>query len=240
MRYKSVIKAMKGLPVYIRLLDLGRDKRVDDHDFSAGNLTQENSFGAQFLLNNPEVLKTQAKAIARASEFGPVSVSYPMISGLNQFVGLKEIFNDSVSGVNYKNIKHGVMLELPSACMSAGLILRVADFGCIGTNDLISYLFGIKRDSHSDALQEAAEHPMLWKLIKGMAKSALSQNKPLLFCGELAKNTKFIEKLIRFGINSISVTPKLIPQLKNEVNDIYHKNYVQVDKVVPKRGLLVT
>ena len=232
-RYKSVI------PVYIRLLDLGRDKSVGDYNFSVGNLTKKESFGAQFLMNNPDVLKTQAKAIARASEYGPVSVSYPMISDLNQFISLKELFSEATSGKNSEHIKHGVMLELPSACMSAGLILRVADFGCIGTNDLISYLFGIKRDSHSDAVREAAEHPMLWKLIKGMAKSAQDQGKPLLFCGELAQEPKCIEKLIKLCINSISVTPKLIPQLKSEVSNLYCKNNLLIEKRAVKRELLV-
>lgn len=194
-RYKSVIKATKGLPVYIRLLDLGRDKNLPEHHFNIGGLTKTGSFGAQFLLDNPDVFKTQAKAITRASECGPVCVIYPMIANLQQFIELKELFLHATSGMNFMNVKHGVMLELPSACLTAGLILRVADFGSIGTNDLISYLFGIERDSDSDAARQAAEDPMLWKLIKSMSKAAQSQKKPLLFCGEWQRIQSVLKNL---------------------------------------------
>ena len=231
-RYKSVIKATKGLPVYIRLLDLGRDKNLPEHHFNVGRLTKTGSFGAQFLLDNPDVFKTQAKAITRASECGPVCVIYPMIANLQQFIELKELFLHATSGMNCENIKHGVMLELPSACLTAGLILRVADFGSIGTNDLISYLFGIERDSDSDATRQAADSPMLWKLIKSMSKVAQSQNKPLLFCGELAKDPKCIEKLIKLGINAISVTPKLIHGLRNEVSRLYGNEKKALDEEI--------
>ena len=231
-RYKSVIKAMKGLPVYIRLLDIGRDKNLPEHHFSVGSLTKNGSFGAQFLLDNPDVFKTQAKAIARASEYGPVCVTYPMIANLQQFIDLKKLFLHATSGMNCENIKHGVMLELPSACLTAGLILRVADFGSIGTNDLISYLFGIERDSDSDAARQAADNPMLWKLIKSMSKAAQSQNKPLLFCGELAKDQKCIEKLIKLGINAISVTPKLIHGLRDEVSRLYNSEKKALDEEI--------
>ena len=233
-RYKSVIKAMKGLPVYIRLLDLGRDKSLPEHHFNVDKLKKTGSFGAQFLLDNPDVFKTQAKAIARASEYGPVCVIYPMIANLQQFIELKELFLHATSGMNFRNVKHGVMLELPSACLAAGLILRVADFGSIGTNDLISYLFGIERDSDSDANRQAADNPMLWKLIKSMSRVAQSQNKPLLFCGELAKDPKCIEKLIELGINAISVTPKLIHGLRNEVRGLYGNEKKALDEGIKK------
>ena len=73
---------------------------------------------------------------------------------------------------------------------------------------------------------------MLWKLIKGMAKSALSQNKPLLFCGELAKNPKCIEKLITLGVTTISASPKVIPEVKNKVINIYDKEHKAMNKEV--------
>ena len=233
-RYKSVIKAMKGLPVYIRLLDLGRDKNLPEHHFSVGSLIKNGSFGAQFLLDNPDVFQTQARAITRASEFGPVCVIYPMIANLHQFIDLKKLFLHATPGMELENVKHGVMLEMPSACLTAGLILRAADFGSIGTNDLISYLFGIERDSDSDAARQAVENPMLWKLIKSMSKKAQSQKKPLLFCGEMAKDPKCIEKLIKIGVNAISVTPKLIHGLRGEVNRMYSKEKKALDEGIKK------
>jgi phosphotransferase system enzyme I (PtsI) len=220
-RYKSVIKAMNGLPVHIRLLDLGRDKEVTDHHFSGEHFIKTKSFGAQFLLENVDVLAMQAKAIARASRYGPVSVVYPMISELQQFIDLKKLFYRTTAGISCGSIKHGIMLEVPSACFAADRILKAADFGSIGTNDLISLLFGIKRDDNKNGAKQAAKHPLLWKLLTNISHAAQKHDKPLLLCGELAKDYSFIEKITKLAIESISVSPKFVSPIRNWVNSDY-------------------
>lgn len=229
-RYKSVLKTMNGLPVHIRLLDLGRDKNVTDYHFSAERFIKTESFGAKYLLENVDVFTMQAKAIARASCYGPVSVIYPMVTDLEQFLDLRELFSQATAGVSIGCIKHGVMLEVPSACLNAGKILQVADFGSVGTNDLISLLFGIKRDSNNEEAKRAARHPMLWRLIANIARAAETHDKPLLVCGELAKDHYFINKFRRLKINSVSVSPKFISQLRT----VMSKNFQPLE-VTPKQ-----
>jgi len=231
-RYKSVIQTMDGLPVYLRLVDIGRDKELPEHQFLKDNKKRHYSYGAQFLLDNPDIFQSQVRAIVRASEYGPINVIYPMIMDLDQFISLKRLFIEASSGIDRNTIKHGVMLELPSACLSAAQILEKADFGCIGTNDLTSYLFGIERNRDCTNIRKTANHPLLWNLITNMSKAAKNLNKRLIFCGELAKDPHHIAKLIDIGINTISVTPNLITGLKEVVHGVIHRNMISESKPI--------
>jgi phosphoenolpyruvate-protein phosphotransferase (PTS system enzyme I) len=216
-RYSSVVKSMKGMPVTFRVFDVGSDK-----PFPFLNIPQEQNpslgfRGGRLLLGKKELLQNQARALARASIHGPVHIMYPMVIDLAQFLELKTVFEDAVKDIPRGTIKHGVMFEVPSACLDAREILMEADFGSIGTNDLIQYMFAIDRNNEFVAYDYKPERPVLWKMIKIVADAATASGKPLSICGELAGDPVYLSRILELGIDTVSVNSRLILKVRSEV-----------------------
>ena len=208
--YQHVVDSMEGRPVYFRLFDLGSDKSAPWLGIPAEDNPALGCRGARFLLSRPEIVKRQARAIARSSRSSPVHVIYPMISGLEQFLWLKKIFLDAVSGIDTVQIHHGIMFEVPAACMQAEELYQVIDFGRIGSNDLIQYLLAFDRTRDDFCYHELAADPAVWKIINNMAVIARRAKKPLELCGAMAAYPEFIPKIIELGIRTISTGPEYI------------------------------
>ena len=216
-RYTDLVKSMDGQPVHIRLIDVGGDK-----DLPFLNIPkEENPYlgrrGSRFLLARPDILKTQARALTRASEYGQINVIYPMIVDLAQFRKLIDLFNQAVLDLPPGQIQHGVMFEVVSACLQAREILGVADFGTIGSNDLIQYLFAVDRNNDLVSGDYDPDRPVFWSLIGEIARTASEFGRPLSVCGELAGDPRYIPKLMELGIKSISVSPRLISNVRMAV-----------------------
>lgn len=209
-RYAEVMDKMAGKPVYLRLVDLGGDKAA-----RFLNVPQEENpalgfRGARLLLGRPELLAVQARAIARASRHGPIHVVYPMIVDEQQFQRLRALFMSSISGIETGEIRHGVMFEVPSACICAQSLLQAADFGSIGSNDLSQYLFALDRDNGLVAGEYNPDHAAFWSTVKQIAAAAHESDRPLSLCGEIAGRPKYLPKLVAHGIRCVSVSPRLI------------------------------
>jgi phosphotransferase system enzyme I (PtsI) len=215
-RYASVIEAMGGAQVYLRLLDLGGDKAAPFLGLEREENPHLGLRGARLLAARPELLRDQARAIARASAHGPVHVMYPMIVDLEQFLALREAFREAVRGIHCGEIKHGVMFEVPSACLQAREILEHAEFGSIGSNDLIQYLFAIDRDNELVASDYSGDRPAFWSLVDSMVRAAEETGRPLSVCGEMASEPRTLVKLVEHGISSVSVSSRLIPGVRLE------------------------
>ena len=213
-RYASVVRAMNGRPVSVRLLDLGADKAVGFLDLPKEPNPSLGLRGARLLLARPDLLRTQARAIARASAMGPMSVLYPMIVDCQQFLALRRIFLDGVCDLPTENIKHGVMFEVPSACLEAEEILRVADFGSIGTNDLVQYLFAVDRDNELVAQDHDPDKPAFWFLIDLLIEAAHRTGRPLSVCGEAVRDLRLLRRFLDAGVSCFSVSPRLTPVLR--------------------------
>jgi phosphotransferase system enzyme I (PtsI) len=207
LRYSKVVTAMGGRPVCIRLLDLHNDKAAGwlpplDGDTA---LHERNS---HLLLSRPELLQAQARALARASVHGPVHVIYPMIVSVAQFRALRSLFEESIRGMPAAGLQHGVLFEVPAACLAATQIMEAADFGCIGTNDLIQYLFAVDRVGGDSTAHEHFENSgVLWELIADLSRAAARTGKPMAICGELAGNPGLTCRIMRCGISAISTSP---------------------------------
>ncbi|MHC4674228.1 MAG: putative PEP-binding protein, partial [Planctomycetota bacterium] len=104
------------------------------------------------------------------------------------------------------------------ACLEAPQILEVADFASIGTNDLIQYMFAVDRDNELVAYDYDPEKPIFWSLIGNMVRAADQAGRPLSVCGEAVGNPKLLKKFMDTGIRTISVSPRLIPELRLSVN----------------------
>ena len=209
-RYAEVVKRMDGRPVYLRLADLGGDKAARFLSLPQEENPALGYRGARLLLGHPDVLATQARAIARAAAHGPIHVIYPMVIDTQQFLKLRALFLSSIAGIQADSIKHGAMFEVPAACLCARDILKVADFGSIGTNDLVQYLFAVDRDNGLVSEEFNPDHPAFWSTVGHVATVAADLNRPLSVCGEMGGQPQYLPNLIARGVRSVSVSPRLI------------------------------
>jgi phosphoenolpyruvate-protein phosphotransferase (PTS system enzyme I) len=215
--YSAVIRAMGGRPVNLRLLDIGGDKEAPFFELAREDNPYLGFRGSRLLLARNDLLSAQARALARASVHGPVQVIYPMIVELEQFLKLRRLFEEAIAGVPAGKIDHGVMFEVPSACLQARELLEAADFASIGTNDLIQYLFAVDRNNDRVAYDCSPDRPVFWSLIRQIAEAAARAGRPLSVCGEVAGDVRWLPKLSELGIRTISVSPRLIPEVRRSL-----------------------
>lgn len=212
--YSTIVRAMEGRKVIIRLFDIGSDKPLPAMEIPKEDNPALGRRGARFLLARPDLLRIQARALARASLLGPVHVMYPMITGLDQFLELKDLFMKAIADLPSGEIVHGIMLEVPSACFQASEILAQADFASIGTNDLTQYFFAVDRNNELVASDFNSDQPVFWDLLKSLVAAARRRGKHLSLCGELAGDPKNVARLIAIGVKSVSVSPRAISTVR--------------------------
>ena len=216
--YSRVLKKMDGKPVFFRLLDIGGDKAADFFELPK----EENPYlgfrGSRLLLARKDLLETQARALARTSQIAPVHVLYPMIVDLRQFLKMKELFCNAIAGTEHGQIHHGIMFEVPSACLQAHDLLKHSDFASIGSNDLIQYMFAVDRNNERVAYDFSPDRKVFWELLKKIARAAAKTNKPLSLCGEIAGNVEYLPRILKTGITTISVSPRLISEIRIHFN----------------------
>jgi len=214
-RYGDVVRTMAGKPVCIRLLDLGADKTAEWLATTWQGDKVMGQRGARLLLAHPELLREQARALARASRYGPIHVLYPMIVDVGQFLELRALFDQAVADLQPHGLQHGVLFEVPAACLAARQIMQVADFGCIGTNDLVQYLFAEDRGGGGAAAHTCFEtDALLWELIQQLSRVARQAGKPMAICGELAGNPDLTGRILQSGIAAISTSPSHIAKVR--------------------------
>ncbi len=214
-RYSEVLRAMAGRPVYIRLLDLGADKTAEWLETTLQGAALAGLRGARLLLAHPELLREQARALARASTHGPIHVLYPMISNVEQFIEMRALFDQAVADLQPADLQHGVLFEGPAACLAGRQLMQVADFGCIGTNDLIQYLFAEDRSKGDAASHTSFEtDAVLWELIQKLSRAAAEAGKSMAICGELAGNPDLTCRIMASGITTISTSPSHIARVR--------------------------
>lgn len=216
--YRKIISETTPLPTIIRVLDLGGDKMLP-----MGN-REQNPFlgwrGIRLLLDKPEMLIPQLRAILRASRFGLVRILLPMVTNLEEVARFREVLRQvredleqegvSVGG----NIEIGVMVEVPAVAMMAEVYAQEADFLSIGTNDLTQYTLAVDRgnDLVSDKFDEL--HPAVLRLIRNTIDAGQRAGVPVSMCGEMASNPRSVPVLFGLGLRSFSVSPVYLPQIK--------------------------
>jgi len=214
--YSGIVKAFKGRKVTFRMLDVGGDKPVPYLHLAFETNPYLGWRGTRFLLDNPEIVQTQVRAIARASEFGPVEIMYPMITDIHQLEEIRSLAQSVLQGKrgDQYDIREGLMVEVPSILFEIDQAAEMVDFFSIGTNDLIQYIFAVDRNNEHVASSYDSSHPVLWNIIEQVAQAGRHHNIPVTVCGEMAGNPEYTERFIQAGITGLSMSPIMIPDIK--------------------------
>lgn len=218
--YSNVARAMKPHEVIIRTLDVGGDKVL-----VAGEHTREaNPFlgwrGVRFCLDQPDMFKTQMRAILRASVEGNIKMMYPMISDLQEVKRANELLNVCREELRREGkpfseqLEVGLMIEVPGAAMIADVLAEHASFFSIGTNDLIQYSIAVDRGNERVAHLYAPTHPAILRLIKNVVEAARAKNIWVGVCGEMAGDPVMVPLVLGLGVTELSVSAVALPAVK--------------------------
>ncbi len=219
--YKRVVDCVSPNPTTFRVLDLGGDKVLPMAH------REHNPFlgwrGVRVLLDRPEVLMPQLRAILRASVHGPVRILVPMVTEVSEIRSFREYLGEAQSelaerGVDFDpDIKVGIMIEVPSVALLADRFVPYADFFSIGTNDLTQYTLAVDRGNDLVADLYSDLHPAVLMLIRRTVEVARGHGIPVSVCGELATNLRAVPILIGLGVDSLSVSPVYLPGVKRVI-----------------------
>jgi len=220
--YRTVAEGLSPHPVIIRTLDLGGDKPIASE--SALFEKEDNPFmgfrAIRFCLEHEEIFKDQLRAILRASAHGRVQLMYPMISGSDELLRANAVLETCKRELEERdqpfdaNLEVGAMIEIPSAAATADILARDCAFFSIGTNDLIQYLFAIDRVNDRIAHLYEPTHPAVIRTLHTVIKASRNQDIPVSVCGEMAGDPVLVPLLLGLGIQSLSITPPLIPAVR--------------------------
>lgn len=220
--YKTAAEKMQGKEVVIRALDVGADRRMAYYGLPQENNPALGCRGIRFLLNRPDIFKTQLKAIYRAAAYGNVSVLYPMVSTLVDAGRIRKINDETVNelrrdGVQIGEVKQGILVETPSAVIISDLLARETDFLSIGTNDLAQYSMVMDREN---TMMNEFFDPVnisLFRMIKMVIDNAHRYKKKATICGEVASDLSLAPIFLAMGIDELSVTPSEVLPLRKTV-----------------------
>lgn len=227
--YKEVLEKAEGKRVIVRTLDIGGDK-----DLKYLNLDKEdNPFlgyrAIRICLREPEIFKVQLRALYRASSYGKLAIMLPMISSVDELRSAKAIINEVKEELKSKNIKFdknvkvGIMIEIPSAAIMAEELAKECDFFSIGTNDLIQYTVAVERGNEKISNLYTKFHPAVIRLIK-MAIDGAHKSKIFCgMCGEAAADERFIPLLVGLGLDEFSMNPTKILNSRKMIRNLNHK-----------------
>lgn len=225
--YKFVLEKFKDKNVTIRTLDLGGDKVLEGVTSREAN-PNLGWRAIRFCLSNPDIFKTQIRALYRASIYGNLNIMLPMISNIDEIIETKKLIEEVKEELRAENIEFsdniplGVMIETPSAVLLSDKLAKMTDFFSIGTNDLIQYILACDRGNEKIAYLYQPLHPAVLQMIKQTVDNAHKHNIKVSICGEMGGEILSALILIGFGIDEISMTPAKILELKRVIRNIHY------------------
>jgi phosphotransferase system enzyme I (PtsI) len=221
--YKRAVEGMQGLPVTIRTVDVGADKPLDESRRDAAHLNPALGLRAiRWSLSEPDMFRTQLRAILRAAAHGKVNLLIPMLAHageIRQTLSLVDFARAELDsrGAPYGAVQLGAMIEIPAAALQVRTFLKYFDFLSIGTNDLIQDTLAIDRADESVAHLYDPCHPAVLRLVADTIAACRAQGKGVSVCGEMAGDVSFTRLLLGLGLRSFSMHPAQILAVKQEV-----------------------
>jgi phosphocarrier protein FPr len=218
--YRDIAQAFDGQPVIVRTLDIGGDKPIPYLPLPY----EENPFlgerGIRLCLARPELLRTQLRALLRASEHGFLRVMFPMIADLEELRRAKALVEEVRAELDVPPIEIGIMVEVPSAALLAEVFARKVDFFSIGTNDLTQYTLAMDRAHPTLAGQADGLHPAVLRLVDQTVRGAHAADRWVGVCGELAADPQAVPILVGLGVDELSVNVPAVPIVKAQVRSL--------------------
>lgn len=221
--YASVAEKLQGDTLVIRTLDIGGDKQLDYYEIDE----EQNPFmgyrAIRISLDQPELFKTQLRAILRASVHGSIKIMFPFITSINEVKAAKALLEEAKQELRLQhiefaeNIPVGVMIEVPAAVMIADVLAKEVDFFSIGTNDLIQFTLAVDRMNERISQMYDPYHPAIMRMLSSIVEAAKRNHLPVSVCGELAGDIRALPIWLSLGVDSLSMSAHSILQLKSRL-----------------------
>ncbi|HYC50125.1 MAG TPA: phosphoenolpyruvate--protein phosphotransferase [Gemmatimonadaceae bacterium] len=226
--YRKVVEAFGGKTVVIRTFDVGGDKLP-----VGGYPTEANPYlgwrAIRMCLDQPELFKTQLRALLRAANHGDVHIMLPLVITLSEVRAARALLNEARAelrsrGVPVKDfIPLGVMIETPAAAISADTFVNETSFFSIGTNDLVQYTLAVDRGNANLAQRFTALHPAILRLIRRTVEVGEAGGLHVAVCGEMASHPLMSFALLGLGVRELSVNARGVPLVKRVIRSVSAK-----------------
>ena len=222
--YRKVAETMAGKKVIIRTLDIGADKQVDYFNLGQEDNPALGYRAIRICLTQPEIFKTQLRALFRASAYGNIAIMYPMITSVEEVRRIKEISAQvkeelTQAGIRIGDVEEGIMIETPAAAVISDLLAKEVDFFSIGTNDLTQYTLAIDRQNAKLDAFYNPHHEAVLRLIQMVVDNAHKEGIWAGICGELGADTTLTERFLEMGLDELSVSPGAILPIRKIVRE---------------------
>ena len=220
--YKQALQLMAGKKVIIRTLDIGADKQVDYFNLGEEENPAMGYRAIRICLKQPEIFKTQLRALLRAAVYGNLSVMYPMITSTEEveqiFAIVEEVRTElEAAEIPYKMPEQGVMIETPAAVMISDELAQMVDFFSIGTNDLTQYTLAIDRQNAKLDDFYNAHHKAILRMIRMVVENAHKYGKWAGICGELGADLELTSAFMEIGVDELSVAPSMVLKVRKNI-----------------------
>ena len=233
---------MGSKPVTIRTLDVGGDKVMPDLALESEKNPLLGWRAIRYCLADSELFQSQLRAILRASVVGDARIMLPMISGADELdaalaaLELAKASCDKLGQPYRRDMPVGIMIEIPSAAMTADILARKVDFFSIGTNDLIQYTIAVDRGNERVAYLHEPFHPAVLRLIKRVIDDGHAAGIPVSMCGEMASDLHAAVVLLGLGLDEFSMSAVSVPAVKKTIRAITRIEAVSLAEEAMKLG----
>lgn len=222
--YRQVAQMMGGKKVIIRTLDIGADKQADYFNLGKEDNPAMGYRAIRICLKQPDIFKTQLRALFRAAAFGNISVMYPMITSTEEVSAIYDIVKEVQKELDenetpYKLPEQGIMIETPAAVMISDELAEMVDFFSIGTNDLTQYTLAIDRQNEKLDDFYKPHHKAILRMIEMVVNNAHKHGKWAGICGELGADTELTVEFLRMGLDELSVAPSMVLKVRKIVRE---------------------